>query len=294
MVGLSASPKEPKNPKEEHPATALRELRAFVFATYEKHGIDQAFGILKAKNQPRTVQAAVSAELVFYDKFRKEFQLEPLLDAGSKADFTGLKPRSRSMTNFDVTTNLSYKDIDLYVDCVKSRGKTYEIALVDLKSEEVTFFPLRFPICRQCNKFSHYVLYLLPSSTTTYSIAHISDQQDIIQFCPHCDEVSEIDTYDYLIHSIAATQESMAMDEEPQSEITKAVNESATTTERFFRNLSQLILSGIAENEEVQGYRGELIERHGKLMWKHPLARSLPETMDYHYAPWSDEFRETI
>jgi hypothetical protein len=142
-----------------------------VFATYEKHVFDIALEVLKRTSSERTVKAGIRAELIFYDKCRDKFGLEPLLDAGSKADFVGRRPKERRMTNFDVTTNTDYKDIDRYVDCIRTRGKKYVITLVNLRSEEITFFPLRFPICQDCNRFSHYLLYLVPHSTTNPSAA---------------------------------------------------------------------------------------------------------------------------
>lgn len=109
--------------------------------------------VLDSYSLTKPMKTGLRAELYFYDVYQSEFKLEPLLDAGVKADFAGKK--DGALTNFDVTTNLKYKDADKYIDVVRKRGRSYQIALVDLKKSCVDFFPIRFPVCPECNGFSH-------------------------------------------------------------------------------------------------------------------------------------------
>jgi hypothetical protein len=282
-------------PPVSNPYSTLRNLRAKVLATYEKRGLDIALKTLNSERVPPTMRAGVHAELIFYDRYRTDFALEPLLDAGSKADFTGNRPRRSIPINFDVTTNLDYKDIDEYVNCIQTRGRRYEIALVNLKTEEVTFFPLRFPICHECSRFSYYLIYLVPSTSTTYSTVGISDDQRVVRYCPWCDDGEEVRSYNYEVRSLSYAEEDMSseldVDESARyssAEIRDAIDADATSIIRFFRRLSRLELSGVAENHErMVGYKDNF-ETIGKLYWKHPLARKLDDEIDFHYGSWNE------
>jgi hypothetical protein len=70
--------------------------------------LDAAAKILDESALNQRLVCGTRGELIFYDRCRKQYSLEPLLDAGAKADFTGLRPSDHVMTNFDVTTNISY------------------------------------------------------------------------------------------------------------------------------------------------------------------------------------------
>ncbi len=144
----------------------------------------------------RTFGAGLKAELIFFLKNREALQLEPLLDAGAKADFTGL--RDGKPVNIDVTTNVDYKDINRYSEISKKRNKLYEIALVDLKRDRVESFPLRFPFCPDCGKFSHYVLFLdQPEGSQWWA----SQYQELVQYCPFCAFLRRKGSYSYLVPS---------------------------------------------------------------------------------------------
>jgi len=121
-----------------HPAEIYHTQRRRVFGIYEKHGFDRALEYIKNSNLLPHVKAGLKGEIIFYDRRKRELKLEPLLDVGVKADFTGI--RNKKMVNFDVTTNPDYKDIDDYVDLIQKRGKMYAIALVNPKTEEIVLF----------------------------------------------------------------------------------------------------------------------------------------------------------
>jgi hypothetical protein len=272
-----------------------------VFATYERYGLDSAMRILDKSPLDKRIVVGTRGELIFYDRYKDQYYLEPLLDSGAKADFTGLKTNGRTMTNFDVTTNINYKNIDDYVDSIQTRGKKYEIALVDIDSNEIELFPLRFPICHNCNRFAYYILYLVPGSTTHYQIADISDEQAIWKYCPHCDNSHEIASYTYEVGSLSGLEEALYdeyygyqegydPDEIPQdssrdNDIREAVEEEANSMRKFFKGLSHLELSAIAENYDPEGSYGR--SPVGRIHWKHPLAR-LSDTVGFCYAAWGE------
>jgi hypothetical protein len=185
-----------------HPATTWNQVRHHAFSVFEKTGdIDKAAAVIFRHSVPRQdvtrLKAVLLGELLYYDAFRKELKLEPLLDAGGKADFGGI--RSGQLVNVDVTTNLDYKNIDDYAQLSKKRGKIYELACVNLKTSEIESFPLRFPVCPKCQKtFSHYILFLNEPEGSLYTQ---SQYQELHQYCPNCEYWKLKDSYNYLVSS---------------------------------------------------------------------------------------------
>ena len=225
----------------------------------------------------------MKTELLFYDRFYIELKLDPLLDAGVKADFSGV--RNNKPVNFDVTTNIEYKDINKYVNVVQRKKKRYEIALVNLKSEEVEFFPLRFPICPECGLFSHYVLCMLrPSSEMTWSL---SSSQALLRHCPSCFEFDLVKEYSCYIPSILVELEDVyEMYEEtgdPKFDPDKFIKTESISIVQSFESESQKIISAFSEGDYIvtdpriaDGYHG------GRILWVHPLAdRFFGDTIDY-------------
>jgi len=277
-----------KSKRWEHPAILFNKARHHVFSVYEKTGdLDKALSIIDQYPLIRPSKYGLRAELLFYDKFCNELKLEPLLDAGIKADFSGL--RNKQAVNFDVTTNLQYKDINKYVDIVQKKKKRYEIALVNLKSEEVEFLPLRFPVCPECGLFSHYVLFLSRPPSDVFWSSSMS--QAIIRYCPQCETFDVLKEYDYAISSILLTMKEVAGDKmdpeigDPSFDLDNFIMGETIPLVQSFESESQKMLSALAEGDyiitdprDADGYYG------GRVLWTHPLSsRYLGDTIDYDY-----------
>jgi hypothetical protein len=277
-----------KSEKKEHPANLFNKARHHLFSVYEKTcDLDKSLSVLNEYPLIRPSKHGLKAELFFYDKFGSQLKLEPLLDAGVKADFSGL--RNRRAVNFDVTTNLQYKDINKYANVVQKKKKLYEIALVNLKSEEVEFLPLRFPICPKCGLFSHYVLFMSRPSSEAFWFS--STSQALIRYCPQCDDFHILKKYSYSISSILVDIEEVAsikMDPEigdPDFDLDKFIANESIRTIQSFESESQKMLSALAEGDyivtdprDAGGYFG------GRILWTHPLADNyFGETIDYDY-----------
>ncbi|MDH5481790.1 MAG: hypothetical protein OEY22_02770 [Candidatus Bathyarchaeota archaeon] len=274
------------HPKVRNYPALFHNFRRRVFLNYEEYGYDKTDDFIQNSGVPAHIKAGLKAEVLFYDRYFRKFKLEPLLDARVKADFSGDK--SGKFVNFDVTTNVKYKDIDDYLEVVQKRGKPYEIVLVDLKNEDFEFFPLKFPICPKCGKFSHYIIYLDPPSTTFYQAMHASDGQTLVQYCGKCKYFKNIDVYTYEVHSVHSTIETLSSETDvdgsrrySDSEIQKVVDSDSISIRKFFEKTSNFIVSGVAENDYVitdprdgDGYYS------GLLHWKHPLAHDLSKYID--------------
>lgn len=272
-----------------NPINAYHEKRRLVFATYNKRGYDDAMEIVIRCKSPQW-KSGLAAEILVYDKFRRRMKLQPLLDAGDKADLTG--KMGRRMANFDVTTNLKFKDIDEYAEISQDRGILYCIALANLKTEDVEFIPLRFPYCQECKMFAHHILYLVPSASETFAAGGISDDQRVIRYCPSCLEVKEEVDFNYHVPSVASAMDFLKDRVDagyPPKEVSDQLKRDFVSTVEFFECESNLLLSALAENGYVvthpqsgDGYYA------GEVHWKHPLAKTLDETIDVHYGPWID------
>ncbi len=274
--------------KGEHPASLFNKARHHMFSVYEKkHDFDRALEILEKYPLVRPSKYGLKAELLFYDKYYRELRLDPLLDAGVKADFSGI--RDKKAVNFDVTTNLQYKDINKYVNVIQRKRKRYEIALVNLKSEEIEFFPLRFPICPECGLFSHYVLFMSrPSRDVTWSM---STSQAVIRHCPSCYEFETVAEFSYYISSILLELEEIASlqasDEtrDPKFDFAKYIADQTIPLVQSFESESRKLISALSEGDyiitdprDADGYFG------GRILWTHPLATNFfGDTIDYDY-----------
>lgn len=273
--------------RREHPATLYNKARHHAFSIYEKtNDVDRTIEIVSDKYKlikPHIV--GLKAELLVYNNFKEQYKLEPLLDAGVKADFAGIK--HGTITNFDVTTNISYKNIDEYVEILQKRKKPYEIVLV--KEDDFEFFPLRFPICPQCGSFSHYILFMSKPSSQSWFWA--STGQTLIRYCPNCENVKTEEYYDCTIGSILYIAEDLSRTQmhdetrDPNLDLDEFIARESISTVQFFESQSQKLLSALAEGDyiivdprDTDGYNG------GRVLWKHPLADShLNDIIDFYY-----------
>jgi len=276
----------PRKSKKEHPAAFFNRVRRHIFSVYEKtHDLDKAAEVLESYRIIRPWKHGLKAELLFYDKFYTELNLDPLLDAGVKADFSGV--RNRKAVNFDVTTNLQYKDVNKYVDVIQKKKKRYELALVNLKSEEVEFFPLRFPICPECGLFSHYLLFMSrPSSEMTM---FFSTSQALIRHCPKCFEFEIVKEYSYQIPSIFVELEDVyelyEQTRDAKFDPDRFIKTESISIVQSFESESQKMISAFSEGDYIitdprtaDGYYG------GRVLWVHPLADPfLGDIIDYDY-----------
>jgi len=252
-----------------------KRIRYHAFSLYEREkDPDEVLDIIESiYDLSRTHKAGINAELNVYHIYRDELRLEPLLDAGVKADFTGIK--KGIPTNFDVTTNLKYKDIEDYREIMQNKRKIYEIILV--KDDGIEFFPLKFPICEDCNHFAHYILFMSDPSSRIHHYA--STGQMTVKYCPHCDEYTDVESYDFMINSITLFIEQMENDQKhdelkrPEKEVQNEIINRITSVVNFFEKESGFLYSGIAERDWVvtrpsdgEGYWGS------RVYWIHPLA----------------------
>ena len=275
---------------EAHPGDIFTKIRRHMFSIYEKQNklgniIEYLQGIYTFHEGTRS---GLDAELSFYHQYLEEYQLEPLLDAGVKADFGGLK--DGKLTNFDVTSNLDCKTIEEYTEVRDKRSREYEIAL--WKDNQITFFPLKFPKCRTCGGVAHNILYLGDSNSKVYW--NYSTGQVVLQYCENCGDYTRVDTHYEIVNSIKNMQKTMYENlgnRYTKLDIEKSIINRSIELLNYFEHISENLFSAICEIES--NYDSALDEEFisGKVYWKHPLAENVIENVieeDYSYANSKD------
>ena len=273
-------------PLEIHPATQYNVIRHHVFAVFERlHDIDRALAVVSQYEMPKHLfrkwYAGLKAELIVYEEERDRLSLSPGLDAGVKADFSGI--RNGAAVYIDVTTNLDYKSLNDYYDVIRRGNRRYEIALVDTNRESIEFIPLRFPLCPICGQFAHYVLMMDRPESGAYFFA--SESQDLVRCCVYCGTMVPVSNFDYLVDSPLYSLTTALEDEEtlPQNfDQTTFLQSESVPVVTFFEKVSGLMLSGLTDEETIFDPRNDEEEIAAKLIWKHPLAEEfLDDYLEY-------------
>jgi len=241
---------------------------------YETKGLDEALNYIKGLNITPNLRAGLKGEIFFFDRFYSSLKLEALLDSGVKADFTGIQ--KGEMINFDVTTNINYKNIEDYLELIKKKKKQYSIAIVDLESTDIEIFPLKFPICPKCSNFSHYILY---KETPNRDLeTYISNSQFIFQFCPNCLIRKEIhhfnnidQTYLGLIDSLEKELNLNLTDDISRNRFLEIFHNNVKEEVQILEKETGLLISGTAEI----GYNTHIGDYVAYLSWVHPLVEDI-------------------
>lgn len=272
-------------------ATLWQNVRYHAFAVYEKsHDIDRALAVIaKHPVSPELVprfRAGLKGELILYDAEAESMNLDPSLDAGNKTDFYGIM--DGRPVNIDVTTNPAYKDINDYAEfSQKRRRRLYAIACVDVRRETYEIFPLRFPLCENCQRFSHDLLFMRQPEGDVHFWA--SQEQRVVRHCPSCETYDELGSYNYFVDSPLFSlrderSESRADTEEIDDDDfdeNEFLERRAVPIANFFEKLDNRLLSGVAETHYVMTSSDGDGDWMSRLLWHHKLVRDLDDEISY-------------
>jgi len=135
----------------------------------------------------------ILAELKFYEKYRREFNLTVAGDMGEHADFAGTL--GREATRFDVTTNINFKKFHDY-EPYMGHGPSYKIALLDQGNFEVIdVLNLAFPKCECCGGYLIPTVILLDQNYNRHGDSLWNNDQLLIDICENCEEYFERERY---------------------------------------------------------------------------------------------------
>lgn len=133
--------------------------------------------------------SGICAELKFYEKYRKEFNLTVAGDMGEHADFAGTL--GNQATRFDVTTNIKYKKFKDY-EPYMGHGPSYKIALLDQENFEVIdVLDLAFPKCDFCGGYLIPTIILLNQNYNRHGESLWNNDQILMDICESCEQYSE-------------------------------------------------------------------------------------------------------
>ena len=261
-----------------------------MYRIYNAKGFDEAVENLASRKINLRWKNGLLGELVFYDRCKEYLKLVPTNDL-EKADFYGF--RSGHPTFFDVTTNVSCKNLDEYLEYIK-KGKQYEIVIVNPKTFEIEFFPLRFPVCKNCGNFSHFIFYLHPppikkqnasgSSGSTFEM--FTYQQEVLQYCAKCDEHEPTDEIGVpywgsalkpvkkLHFKILSPVARLKQSTESYDRNARDLKQKGRHIVGFAKRASDRLISCVAENERKSFFRDEKYNPT-RLLWRHPLAKDI-------------------
>lgn len=127
-------------------AELYNKIKDICLSIYNKNGIKEALKMLDNYDTklPHQAWIGLKAELIFYDRYFDEFQLEQANDHGIKADFFGYI--GGDSFRIDVTTNIEYKKLETYEPLMNKTGRKYKIAIIDPQTFDfMGFCDLNFP-----------------------------------------------------------------------------------------------------------------------------------------------------
>lgn len=188
-------------------ASEYNKIRRILFCTVhdQSKGFSCAFTYLEGYRQQlgQASYSGLKAELSFYQKHGRDFNLTVAGDMGEHADFAG--SHGSQSVRFDVTTNLSFKsfhDYEPYMGC----GPRYKIALLDHGNFEVIdVFDLAFPPCESCGNHLIPCVVLLGQNFNQFGESQWSNDQLLIDVCVGCGKYYEKNRYTH--HGLFSPQE---------------------------------------------------------------------------------------
>lgn len=178
-------------------AAEYNRIRRILFCTVhdQSKGFPCAFDYLERyrKTVGEASYFGLKAELSFYHRHGRDFNLTVAGDMGEHADFAG-SYRSE-LARFDVTTNLSFKKFTDY-EPYMGNGPRYKIALLDQQNFEVIdVFDLAFPKCDACDGYLIPCVVLLGQNYNRNGESQWTNDQLLIDVCTGCNEYFESNRY---------------------------------------------------------------------------------------------------
>lgn len=196
--------------------------------------------------------AGLNAELEFFDRYRRDYQLTPALDVGDATDFTG--EIDGRLHRIDVTANIDFKKLSTY-ERFQAEGYRYRIAVWD--GDDFELVDINFPFCKTCREGRILpTAALLGENHDGKGNSRYSNDQSLVSICSSCDEYTVLDTivtpglYDFAHwHKVLNEQNNDAKDAGEQPlDIANELRDYATAALRYLRQSFGQYLVGIGGN----------------------------------------------
>jgi len=174
--------------------------------------------------------AGLKAELEFFERYRKEYQLTPALDVGDATDFTG--EIDRKYHRIDVTTNVAFKKLGTY-EPFQADDYRYRIAVWDGHDFELVDIEGRILPTGM----------LLGENYDKEGNSRWSNDQDLVTICSSCGTYEITDTittpflydFDHWYASLNEAREETKEAGGPPIDIEREVQDFADAALRYLR-----------------------------------------------------------
>jgi hypothetical protein len=176
-------------------AQQFNDIRRTIFCTFHKgrESQDKAFEYLEGYKNRKILShqsyIGLKAELNFYKKNKKQFNLMVAADVGDHTDFSGCFDGKEY--RFDVTTNADYKKLADY-EPLQRYGDKYKIAILNPEGDILDLIDINYPFCSECGEGRLIdIAVLLPLATNVKGEYSGPYEQEMIEVCNVCNYFKE-------------------------------------------------------------------------------------------------------
>lgn len=175
-----------KAAKARNPAEVYNEKRRIIFAQMLK---DSAVAKTWLDGYRETLgpkgYAGLKAEVAFFERYRKDFNLAVAADIGDATDFVGVV--DGALHRIDVTTNIAFKRLASY-EPLQLDGALYKVAVFDQGRFDIV--DINFPFCGRCHGGRILpTAVLLEENRNRDGDSQWSNDQLLVNICGACGEV---------------------------------------------------------------------------------------------------------
>lgn len=274
-------------------AASYNAIKAEAFSIYNKDPMSNVLSFLASniKELKPTGYVGLKAEILFYNRYKKEFLLDPVWDYGIHADFSGNIDGCNNC-RIDVTTNIDFKKLSTYDPIQRKDDRMYKIAVVDPKTGELLkIVDLNFPFDARREGRLFDVALFMPAETNRHGECLYNYYQNIITLNSAYPEwdfklvKQQMDWYipdiKTMLGDIADAYEDAPDDDEKIDVYEELRNELADTV-KFLRKVTNRYIVACGQRKykitDPRDGDGEYVTH---LYWKHPLiADMLPDDID--------------
>jgi hypothetical protein len=258
------------------------EKKNITFSLYNTKGLNSALAYLASvKSQMGRAWYGLIAELRFYDRYKREYGLDPLLDYGIHADFGGCV-KGCNRCRIDVTTNVDFKRLSTYEPIMAvDYDRVYKIAVVDYKTGELLdMVDLNFPIDPRNGGRLFDIALFMPADINSHGDSRYNYYQRIVtvnNVLPDTNFKLVQDLTDWYIPDIHTEMQNMwdAYEDDDSFDFRKELDKELATTAQFLKKVTERNIVACAQRKyEVLTPDGDG-DFVTQIYWKHPIIKDL-------------------
>lgn len=251
-------------------ASNYNQKKAIVFSIYNRDGIKSAVQYLDDCHDNGDIDikgyVGLKAEIKFYNRYRKEFTLDPVWDYGIKCDFVG-NINGTNNVRLDVTTNLMFKDELALFNLQVDSGRIYKYVKVNPDDGKIVKIVDYFNSSAK-NAHNRYNLGIfLPGDNDKYNPYLVVYSIDIER---SYDDVRYVDTITDFYLPTVNTVVAELPDEMEDYEIGYEVDKYCATVAKLLNNEYGIRVDAFGQYDY---HINDLDCKYIRICWRHPALR---------------------